>query len=46
MKRWQAQAEARFLSKVADNLYVGPMAAYDYVIGKQIKAPGIAAGDQ
>ncbi len=34
MKRWQAQAEASFLFRVADNFYVGPMASYDYVIGK------------
>lgn len=44
MKRWQAQAEASFLFKVADNFYVGPMAAYDYVIGKQIERPELLQG--
>lgn len=44
MKRWQAQAEASFLIRVADNFYVGPMAAYDYVIGKQIERPELLQG--
>lgn len=44
MKRWQAQAEASFLFRVADNFYVGPMAAYDYVIGKQIEQPELLQG--
>lgn len=44
MKRWQAQVEASFLIKVADNFYVGPMAAYDYVIGKQIERPELLQG--
>nr|WP_317577169.1 BamA/TamA family outer membrane protein [Segatella copri] len=44
MKRWQAQAEASFLLRVADNFYVGPMAAYDYVIGKQIERPELLQG--
>lgn len=44
MKRWQAQAEASFLFRVADNFYVGPMAAYDYVIGKQIERPELLRG--
>lgn len=44
MKRWQAQAEASFLFRVADNFYVGPMAAYDYVIGKQIERPELLQG--
>ena len=37
MKRWQAQAEVSFLFRVADNFYIGPMASYDYVIGKHIE---------
>lgn len=41
---WQAQAEASFLFRVADNFYVGPMAAYDYVIGKQIERPELLQG--
>lgn len=44
MKRWQAQAEASFLFRVAYNFYVGPMAAYDYVIGKQIERPELLQG--
>lgn len=44
MKRWQAQAEASFLFRVADDFYVGPMAAYDYVIGKQIERPELLQG--
>lgn len=39
MKRWQAQAEVSFLFRVADNFYIGPMASYDYVIGKHIERP-------
>ena len=44
MKRWQAQAEAAFLFRVADNFYVGPMASYDYVIGKHIERPELLNG--
>ena len=44
MKRWQAQAEAAFLFRVADNFYVGPMASYDYVIGKNIERPELLNG--
>lgn len=44
MKRWQAQAEVSFLFRVADNFYIGPMASYDYVIGKQIERPELLQG--
>ena len=44
MKRWQAQAEVSFLFRVADNFYVGPMAGYDYVIGKHIERPELLNG--
>ena len=44
MKRWQAQAEVSFLFRVADNFYVGPMASYDYVIGKHIERPELLQG--
>lgn len=44
MKRWQAQAEVSFLFRVADNFYIGPMASYDYVIGKHIKRPELLQG--
>ena len=35
MDRWQAQIKASFLFKLTDNLYLGPMVAYDYVHGKR-----------
>lgn len=44
MKRWQAQAEVSFLFRVADNFYIGPMASYDYVIGKHIERPKLLQG--
>lgn len=44
MKRWQAQAEVSFLFCVADNFYIGPMASYDYVIGKHIERPELLQG--
>lgn len=44
MKRWQAQAEVSFLFRVADNFYIGPMASYDYVIGKHIESPELLQG--
>lgn len=44
MKRWQAQAEVSFLFRVADNFYIGPMASYDYVIGKYIERPELLQG--
>lgn len=44
MKRWQAQAEVSFLFSVADNFYIGPMASYDYVIGKHIERPELLQG--
>lgn len=44
MKRWQAQAEVSFLFRVADNFYIGPMASYDYVIGRHIERPELLQG--
>lgn len=44
MKRWQAQAEVSFLFRVVDNFYIGPMASYDYVIGKHIERPELLQG--
>lgn len=44
MKRWQAQAEVSFLFRVADNFYIGPMASYDYIIGKHIERPELLQG--
>lgn len=44
MDRWQAQAKASFLFRVAHNLYVGPMATYDYVHGKNLERPELLEG--
>ena len=33
-----------FLFRIADNLYVGPMASYDYVHGKNMERPGLLEG--
>lgn len=44
MDRWQAQAKASFLFRVADNFYIGPMAAYDYVHGKNLERPELLEG--
>ena len=44
MKRWQAQAEVSFLFRVADDFYIGPMASYDYVIGRNIERPELLQG--
>ena len=39
MKRWQARVKASFLIRVARNVYLGPTATYDYVIGKEMERP-------
>ena len=39
LDRWQAQVKASFLFRIADNLYIGPMASYDYVHGKNMERP-------
>ncbi len=39
LDRWQAQVKASFLFRIADNLYIGPMASYDYVHGKNMEHP-------
>ena len=44
MKRWQAQVEASWLFRLADNFYVGPMASYDYLIGKHVERPELLEG--
>ena len=41
LDRWQAQVKASFLFRIADNLYVGPMASYDYVHGKNMERSGL-----
>ncbi len=40
----QAQIKASFLFRIADNLYIGPMAAYDYVHGKNMERPELLEG--
>ena len=44
MKRWQARFKARFLFHMGDNLYLGPMVSYDYVIGRRIERPELLNG--
>lgn len=44
MDRWQAQIKASFLFKLTDNLYLGPMVAYDYVHGKNLERPELLEG--
>ena len=44
MKRWQAQAKASFLFRVARNTYVGPMLTFDFIQGKDIKRPELLEG--
>lgn len=44
MDRWQAQIKASFLFKVADNFYIGPMATYDYVHGKNLERAELLEG--
>ena len=44
MNRFQAQAKASFLWRVAPNLYFGPMAAYDFVRGYDFERPELIEG--
>ena len=44
MKRWQARFKASFLFHMGDNLYLGPMMSYDYVIGRRIERPELLNG--
>lgn len=44
MKRWQAQAKASFLARIAPNLYFGPMASYDFVSGYDFERPELIGG--
>lgn len=39
MKRWQAQANASFMFRIAGNTYLGPSVAFDYIRGKDIEKP-------
>ena len=44
MKRWQARIKGSFLFRISDNLFLGPMFSYDYVIGKNIDRPDYLNG--
>lgn len=44
MKRWQAQTQATFMIRMADNMYVGPSLSFDYIRGKNIQHPEIFEG--
>ncbi len=44
LKRWQAQIKGAFLFKVADKIFMGPMATYDFVNTKKIDRPEILEG--
>lgn len=44
IKRWQARFKASFLFHLGDNLYLGPMVSYDYVIGRRIERPELLNG--
>ena len=46
MNRFQGSVSAEFLVRVARNLYMGPMAAWDYIKGSEIKGhPELFDGD-
>lgn len=44
MKRWQSKIQAAFLFKVANNLYIGPMASYDFVRATEVERPDLLQG--
>lgn len=44
MKRWQAKVSASWLFRLADNLYAGPTAVYDYVKASRVERPELLAG--
>ncbi|TGX83168.1 hypothetical protein E5358_04280 [Palleniella muris] len=44
MKRWQAQIQANFMIRIANNTYVGPLVTFDYVSGKDIECPELLEG--
>lgn len=44
MKRWQAQAQATFMMRVAGNMFVGPTVAFDYVHGTHVDRPEMFEG--
>lgn len=44
MNRWQAQAKASFMFRVAPSTYIGPMLTFDFIEGKDIKNPELLEG--
>ena len=44
MKRWQARIKASFAVKLANNLYLGPMFAYDYIHSSKVTRPELMNG--
>lgn len=44
MNRWQAQAKASFIFRVAPSTYIGPMLTFDFIEGKDIKNPELLEG--
>lgn len=44
MKRLQVQAKVSLLWRLADNLYIGPTAVYDYAYAKDVERPELLDG--
>ena len=44
MKRWQAQMKVSWLLRTANDLFVGPTVAVDYVIAREIQRPELFNG--
>ena len=46
MKDWQAQMKASWLFAAANNLFIGPTVAFDYIHGSQIERPELLNGQR
>ena len=46
MKRWQAQVKASWLFRTADDLFIGPTVALDYIRGSRIDRPELLCGQR
>ena len=46
MKRWQAQMKASWLFRTADDLFVGPTVAFDYIHGTHFDRPELLGGQR
>lgn len=44
MKRWQARIKGSFLWNLGNNIYTGPVMAFDYVAGRDIERPELLEG--